>query len=464
MALASHVPLGMNLRSIAAVLVVLSVAFDAQAQPATARLDDLVRMRIEGDRSGVCVQAARIELGATPELATAEACAIQRADRPPRDARFEVGSLSKVFVGVLLAEMIERGELQLDEPLQSLLPPGTVLPANASITLVDLVTHTSGLPALPPTFRPRGGFANPYADVGVDAIYGGFAAAKLVGPPPQPYAYSNWSFMLLSDAAARRAGKPFDVLLRERVLAPLGMNDTRVARNDGLVRGRSSYGAPVPNWDFPLAFAGAGGIRSTLDDMIRFARAMLDEVPPAAPDTLKRALVASRIKLRTANERLDLAMAWHLLRRPDGSTLTFHNGMTGGFSSSLALDVERRRASIVLADAFGGFDDLALHLLDPKAPLAPPRRAVALDLQAAERAAGRYALAPGFTLTIAVEDGRLYAQATGQGRFELLQDSRGDYYTTAAELLIRFARDAEGRASALTLLQGGAAMNAKRIE
>lgn len=452
----------MNLRSIAAVLAVLSAAFAAQAQPATARLDDLVRMRIEGDRSGVCVQAARIELGATPELATAEACATQRADRPPRGARFEVGSISKAFAGVLLAEMIERGELKLDEPLQSLLPPGTVLPANASITLVDLVTHTSGLPALPPRFKPRAGLANPYADLDADVIYGGLEAVKPAAPAR--YAYSNWAFMILSDAAARRAGKPFDVLLRERVLAPLGMNDTRVANNEGLVRGRSSYGAPVPNWDFPPAFAGAGGIRSTLDDMIRFARATLDEVPPAAPDTLKRALVASRTRLRAANERLDLAMAWHLLRRPDGSTLTFHNGMTGGFSSSLALDVERRRAAIVLADAFGGFDDLALHLLDPKAPLAPPRRAVALDLQAAEQAAGRYALAPGFTLTIAVEDGRLYAQATGQGRFELLQDSRGDYYTTAAELTIRFARDAEGRASALTLFQGGAATNAKRIE
>lgn len=421
-------------------------------------------MRIEGDRSGVCVQAARLELGATPALTTAEACARERADRPGRDARFEIGSISKAFVGVLIAEMIERGELDPHTALASLLPAGTRLPADVSVTLLDLLTHTAGLPPLPPGFRPRSGFANPYADVTRDVIYGPLAALDLAGPPPRPYKYSNWAFMLLSDAASRRADKSFDALLAERVLAPLGMTETRVARNDGLIQGRSSYGAPVPNWDFPVAFAGAGGLRSTLDDMVKFARAMLGEAPAEAPPTLRRALVRSRTAVRSANDRLDLGLAWHLLKRPDGSTFVFHNGMTGGFSSALVLDVERRRAAIVLADAFGGFDDLALHLLDPKVPLAPPRRAVSLDLPAAQAAAGRYRLAPDVVLTISVEDGRLYAQATGQGRFELLQDSRGDYYTTATELLIRFTRDAQGRATGLTLFQGGGAIEAARIE
>nr|MCU0950792.1 hypothetical protein [Burkholderiaceae bacterium] len=141
----------------------------------------------------------------------------------------------------------------------------------------------------------------------------------------------------------------------------------------------------------------------------------------------------------------------------------FHNGMTGGFSSMLLLDLAQRRAAIVLADAAGGFDDLALHLLDPRMPLAAPRRAVALDVPAAQAAAGRYELLPGFVLTLSVRDGVLSAQATGQGSFELKQDTRGDYYALAADILVRMDRDGGGRATGLTLFQGGAAMRAKRL-
>jgi CubicO group peptidase (beta-lactamase class C family) len=425
-----------------------------------------VQARIEGDRSGVCVRMARIELDAKPEVTTSDECAQRRADRPAGNARFEIGSISKVFVGVLIADMVERGEMKLDEPLEALVPKGTATPVTAlrPITLAELLTHTSGLPALPVLFRPQAGLANPYADVTPDVIYGSLGRVTLKGTPPQPYSYSNWAFMLLSDAAARRAGKSFDVLLRERVLAPLGLDDTVVASGERVVRGRTSYGAATPNWDFPVNFAGVGGIRSTLDDMVLFARAMLGDVPDSAPATLRRALVVSRTRLTTINDALDLGYAWHLLKKPGAPQITFHNGMTGGFSAALALDIAHRRAGVVLADAFGGFDDLALRALDPKAPLAPPRRTAELDLVAAEQAAGRYQLAPGMVLTVSLEENRLYAQATGQARFELLQDSRGDYYTTATEMLIRFRRDPSARATGLTLFQGGGAVPGNRLD
>src|SRR5207249_4411733 len=126
------------------------------------------------------------------------------------NARFEIGSISKTFVGLLIADMVERGEMKLDERLESLVPKGVATPVVASkpITLTELLTHTSGLPALPPGFRPAAGMANPYADVAPELVYGALSKVVLPGPPPQPYAYSNWAFMILSDAAARRARKP----------------------------------------------------------------------------------------------------------------------------------------------------------------------------------------------------------------------------------------------------------------
>jgi CubicO group peptidase (beta-lactamase class C family) len=443
----------------------LLAALPALAQTRPQTLEEIAHNRIDGDRSAVCVQIARIEIGATPEVATADECAAKRPDRPATNARFEIGSISKVFVGILIADMVERGEMKLDEPLESLVPQGTATPLVVfrPITLTELLTHTSGLPPLPPGFNPKAGFANPYADVTAELIYGGLSKVILPGPPPQPYAYSNWAFMILSDSAARRAGKPFDQLLRERVLAPLRLDDTVVSRNDRLVGGHTSFGAATLNWDFPVNFAGVGGVRSTLADMVLLARAMLGDVPKNAPATLKRALVVARTKLRTANDQVDLGFAWHLLKRP-GGTLVSHNGMTGGFSSTLLIDVDKRRAAIVLADAFGGFDDLAMRLLDSTATLASPARRVEIDQVAAEQTAGRYQLAPGRLFTISFAEGHLFAQAGEQDRFELLQDSRGDYYTTKAELFLRFQRDATGRASGVTLFQGGGAIQAWRVD
>jgi CubicO group peptidase (beta-lactamase class C family) len=445
-----------------ALALLLLVASGADAQP---RLEELILSRIEGDRSNVCLQAARIDLAVSPSVVTAQACASARSDAPAPDARFEIGSISKAFVGLLAAEMIARGELKLDEPLSALLPKGAAAPAfdGRPILLADLLTHTSGLPALPPSLGPGANPANPYAALRADVIYDGLGGVKLTAAPGTRYAYSNWAFLMLSDLLAQRAGQPYDALLAERVLTPLGMKDTVVARNERLVAGRMANGRLTPNWDVPVAYAGAGGIRSTLADITLLARAMLGDVPEKAPPSLRKALATSRAPLRAANPQLDVGMAWHLRRAARGAPWVFHNGMTAGFSAMLLLDTDNRRAAITLADAGGGFDDLAFRMLDGSAPLASPRRKVTLDLPAAQAASGRYALAPGFVLTLAVDEGRLYAQATGQGRFELLQDSRGDYYALVADILVRMQRDADGRAIGLTLFQGGGAMPAQRL-
>jgi len=298
--------------------------------------------RIEGDRSKACVQAARIDLRATPVVTLASGCAGPRADVPALGARFEIGSISKAFVGILAAEMVARGELQLEEPLSALMPKELAAKQRVPVvTVAGLLTHTVGLGPLPQGLRPANP-ANPYADQTPDAVCGGLGRLPLAPGPQSPYRYSNWAFLMRSDLLARRAGKPYDELLRERVLAPLGLRDTLVARNDGLSPGRMSNGLPTPTWDVPVAYAGTGGPRSTVDDLARLARALLGEMPPGTPASLVSALRSSRIKLRDAGEAVDVAWAWHLLKRKDRPSLVFHNGMTAGASAMLVLDIEQR--------------------------------------------------------------------------------------------------------------------------
>jgi CubicO group peptidase (beta-lactamase class C family) len=445
----------------------LGTALAAQAEPHP-EVDAVVAARIDGDRSGVCVVAVRLAPG--PDGGLVE----QRADRCASDARrlpaapgfrFELGSISKAFTGVLLAEMAERGEVSLDDSVQQHLPAGATMPRfeGIEVTLRDLVTHMSGLPGLPPGFRPAS-LLNPYANVDERLVVGALEGFVLTTPPGERHAYSNWAFMLLSDLLGRRAGKPYDALLAERVLAPLGMNDTAVADNRGLLPGHTSAGKSTPPWDIPGRYGGVGAVRSTPEDMTRLARALLGDVPAATPASLRRALQASVQAQRDVNERLAMGTGWHLIKRPAGPPWVMHNGMTGGFSSALVVDAGGRRAVLVLADAYGGFDDIAYRLLVPAAPLRAPARPVALDRDAAQAVAGRYRLRDGFDIELALDGEALWGQATGQGRFALKQDSRGDYYTEAAELLLRVARDASGKGTELTVLQGGTALRARRVD
>jgi len=446
------------------------VLFSAAAHGAPdAEIDRVVAARIDGDRSGVCVVAVRIvgqPAGGFTEQ-RADRCASSARSLPSAPGfRFEIGSISKAFTGVLLSEMVERRELSLDDTVQQHLPAGVTMPRfeGREVTLRDLVTHTSGLPALPPGMRPASPL-NPYANVDEKLVVEGLSQLTLTHPPGERHAYSNWAFMLLSDILGRRAGQPYDALLTERVLAPLGMKDTVVSDNRRLITGHTSFGRDAAAWDFPPRFGGVGAIRSTPEDMARFARAMLGDVPKEAPDTLKRALVASTQPQRVVSERLTMATAWFLNKRPASpGPWVFHNGMTGGFSSSLLIDLQQRRAALVLADAFGGFDDIAFRLLAPGAPLREPARAVALDLERAQAAAGRYRLRENFEIALLLDGEALYGQATGQGRFPLKQDSRGDYYTEVTELLLRVVRDGAGRGTELILLQGGGAFRGKRVE
>jgi CubicO group peptidase (beta-lactamase class C family) len=453
---------------LATLIALALVSATARGAP-DAGVDRVLAARIDGDRSGVCVVAVvvvRQRDGAVDEQ-RADRCATGARSLPTAPGyRFEIGSISKAFTGVLLSEMAERKELSLDDTVQQHLPAGVTMPRfeGLEVTLRDLVTHTSGLPALPPGMRPLSQL-NPYVDVDEKVIVGGLSHLALTHPPGEQHAYSNWAFMLLSDIVGRRAGQPYDALLTERVLAPLGMKDTIVSDDHRLIPGHTSFGRPTPAWDFPPRFGGVGAIRSTPEDMARFARAMLGDMPKDAPDTLKRALVTSTQPQRVVRESLTMATAWFVLKRPESvAPWIFHNGMTGGFSSTLLVDPQQRRAALVLADAFGGFDDIAFHLLAPGAALREPARPVALDLERARAAVGRYRLRENFELALLLDGEALYGQATGQGRFPLKQDSRGDYYTEVTELLLRVVRDRAGKGTELVLLQGGGMLRGKRVE
>src|SRR5262249_23511305 len=188
------------------------------------------------------------------------------------DTIFEIGSVSKVFTSLLLADMVSRKEVALDDPAAKYLPEHVKMPERSgkSITLLDLSTHSSGLPRLPNNLRPKDP-RNPYAGYSVDDLYQFLSGYSLPRDPGSEFEYSNLGGGLLGHVLACRAGTDYESLIGIRITRPLSMPDTRITLSSSMKKrmatGHNALLAPVLNWDFP-SLAGAGALRSTANDML----------------------------------------------------------------------------------------------------------------------------------------------------------------------------------------------------
>ncbi len=392
------------------------------------------------------------------------------AARVPLDGRtvFEIGSVTKVFTATVLADMVARGVVRLDQPVAELLPADARVPSRGgrAITLRELVTHTSALPRMPNNFSPADP-ANPYADYSVRQLYAFLSSYELPRDVGEAYEYSNLGMGLLGHALARRAGTTYEALLTARVLSPLAMHDTRITLTPDLrsrlATGHDAMGNPTANWDIPT-LAGAGALRSTADDMLTWIAANL--APPEGPPG--RAIRDTHAPtIATGNEGMDIALGWHVARRPN-ATIIWHNGGTGGYHSFVGFDAARGMGVVVLANSSMSIDDIAIHLLDSTFALQTPepirrRTEIAVAPRVLERYVGEYELAPGFTITVTRDGNQLFIQATNQPKFPAFAESEADFFLKVVDAQISFVRDDEGTVTGLVLHQGGATVPGRRI-
>ena len=396
---------------------------------------------------GTVAAVTRVAFGCTPDAGPV---------RFDRDSLFEIGSVSKAFAGVLLADMIQRGEIALSDPVAKHARAGAKLPRRGTreMTIGDLLTHISGLPRLPPGFQPRD-MSNPYADFNEDALYAALERTQLTREVGEAQEYSNFGFMWLADLMGRRAGKRYDELLRERVLLPLGMQSTMVRvpaeHTARLVQGHGQLRKPVPGWDLAPELSAVGGLRSSLLDMLRFAEAASGR----RDSPLKEAFALSFTPLKpAARGSTAAAFGWVLNERGTGRVF-WHNGGTGGFRAMLAVNPDTKAAAVVLVDGAEPLDDLALHLVDSTVPMKVRRQVMAMTPHALDEYSGSYELAPQFVLRVWREGGRMITQATGQGAIEIFPEEKDRFFLKVIEAQITFKRDAQGKVESLVLHQGG---------
>ncbi len=394
------------------------------------------------------------------------------------DTTFEIGSISKVFTSLVLADMVSRKEVTLDDPAEKYLPQSVKLPERRGkfITLHDLSTHSSGLPPLPSNFRPKDPL-NPYADYSVDNLYQFLSGYELPRDPGSVFEYSNLGAGLLGHLLAYRAKTDYESLIRTRITQPLGMPDTGITLSSSMKQrmatGHNAMLAPVPNWDLPT-LAGAGALRSSAKDMLTFLEAFLGyKESPLAP------AMKAMLEVRRPAGQTTIGLGW-LIHSTDGREIAWHNGGTGGFHSFIGYDLKARIGVVVLSNGCG-VDDIGFHLLNPKVPLAEPempkqRMEVPIDPQLLDHYTGRYQVTPNLILEITREGDRIFAQAfvqlphnrsaepTAAPRFELFAEGEKNFFARVTDKQIAFETGSEGRATSLILYQaGGKPMPAARM-
>jgi len=396
---------------------------------------------------------------------------LDKGDSRPLDGHtiFEIGSATKVFTSLLLADMVQRGEVSLDDPVSKYLPASVKMPERNGrvITLVDLATHTSGLPRLPSNLRPKDP-ANPYADYSADQLYQFLSGYQLTRDIGSQYEYSNLGGGLLGYVLARRAGMDYEALVRSRICDPLSMNSTRITLTTEmkarLAVGHNQGLETVKNWDLGI-LTGAGGLRSTANDMLTFLAANLGYTKsPLAP------AMAAMLKVRrpTGQPGLEVALGWHVFTT-DGKEIIWHNGGTGGHRSFIGFDPQARIGVVALSNTFTniGVDDIGRHLLDASVPLAPApkeHKEITVDPKLFDGYIGKYQLAPNFVFTITRDGAHLFAQLSGQATYEIFPEGEKDYFYKVVDAQITFVTGSGGKATELILHQNGLDQRAKRIE
>jgi CubicO group peptidase (beta-lactamase class C family) len=292
------------------------------------------------------------------------------------DTVFEIGSITKVLTTAVLAKMVRRGQVHLDDPVRQYLPPEVKVPSRngKEITLVQLATHTSGLPIAPTDLRWHvllrpSDWENPYAHYGPDKVYAFLAGCELTRDPGQAYEYSNLGMGLLGMALTRAAHAPsYEQLVRQEIADVLNMPDTRIALDPAqrarFAEGHDDDGDPVPAWDF-AALEGFGALRSTVHDLLHFLAANVGLLPAALDAALAD---CQEPRADTPDEHVRVGLGWHILQLPGGGEpVVCHSGETGGYRAFLGFRKAAAIGVVVLnnSDQFGSaVDRLGLAVLD----------------------------------------------------------------------------------------------------
>lgn len=252
---------------------------------------------------------------------------------------FEIGSITKVFTSTVLALLVEDKKVKLTDEINAYYP--FLFKDNIKLNFESLANHTSGLPRLPENIELTDE-SNPYKDYGKKEI--DEYLKNLMKLDSKTYTYSNLGAGLLGYTLGLSQKTSFQKLLQQKVFTKYKMKNSFTSSQNlesKLVKGLDENGNTVTNWDFDALFGG-GGILSTTEDLARFANAQFNPK--------NKELALTRKPTTDIGNNMKIGLGWHILKTESSKDLIWHNGGTGGYSSSMAVNVKEKTAVIILSN------------------------------------------------------------------------------------------------------------------
>ncbi|WP_190811681.1 serine hydrolase [Flagellimonas sp. S3867] len=257
---------------------------------------------------------------------------------------FEIGSITKVFTTTILADFVVEGKVGLDDDINDFLD--FTIKDNVKISFKQLATHTSGLPRLPEGLSsPSLDLTNPYKEYDEEELKLDLSKKLvMIANPGTKSEYSNLGVGLLGFVLSKIDNSTYGDLVQTKIFDRYRMgNSTTVRPNikDRLIIGINDTGQEVSNWDMSILM-GAGGILSTTEDLTKFAIAHFDDS--------NKVLGLTRTSFHKATDDFSTGLAWGIVKVESGATWYWHNGGTGGYTSSMIIDTETDNGVIILSN------------------------------------------------------------------------------------------------------------------
>lgn len=353
------------LTAIVTIIVCNASPLTSQVLPDTHQLYDEVRKLIRFETEIESPQTPGILIGIIDHDRKYLLSIGQREHRsdgkPGINDLFEIGSLSKLFTSAITTRLVQEGRLDWNLPIERLLPPGCVHPAYRQITLLDLVTHQSGLPKYPPFIGAFEGAAQDrYANYPKSEICNALSQPELTsGKSPR---YSHLNYAVLEMILEGKAGKRFEDLAEALLFRPLGMNASTFMPVDTLAPGYDRAGYPAKPMRF-RSFLGAEGAKSTLPDLMTFLAWQMGLMPRNRIDMgIPQIMAEGRYPSGLGNEIL-FTQGWFLIHPRKKRDVFIYSGRTKGHHASISYCSQTRTGVVTLSNSATGTGNLGYLVL-----------------------------------------------------------------------------------------------------
>ena len=359
-------------------LLFISIGYNTTAQEnkISTEVKDHIKQRVDkGINTGIVV--ALID-GENVEYFSYGTADLKTGRKVDENSIFEIGSISKTFTGIMIADEIVNDRMKLSDPFSKYLSKYTKVPTRneREITIKDVVTHSSSLPRMPDNFKPANP-NNPYADYKIEMAYEFISGVELDRDIGEKFEYSNLALGMLGHILELQYKKDYETIMIDKIANTLGMSNTRVVFTpnmlENLAKGHNE-GVEVENWDLP-ALVGAGGIRSSAVDMVKYVQANMGVLKSSLHEAMQ---LSHKITYENETQNLKMGLTW--LMDNDGAIIE-HGGATGGYRAFAGFLRGTQKGVVVLTNSTQEIGSIGTKLLDDSKELRMPKKSIVFELE-----------------------------------------------------------------------------------